>query len=269
MAEDAADERSRDRSPSFPFISLEKAVERAAQFDALYKRSAGRIANVLPVWEFSAKSSSGLQTVGALIQFGLLDDEGSGAERKVKLTDVALRILKDERPGKRQEAIKEAALKPKIMAELWAHWGLNRPPDAECLSELTLERKFTEAAATRLLRVYDDTIEYAGLAGPDKIRDDEGATPDKGKPADPQGVGTGDQFREASPSPLRVKPMDAHLQDIFNVDEGQAVIQWPAGMTSASYEDFVAWLDIVKRKIKRQIDAAEKTADSELDSIVQ
>lgn len=68
---------------------------------------------------------------------------------------------------------------------------------------------------------------------------------------------TYDAVKQSAPS-VQVKRMDSHLQDIFNVDEGQAVIQWPVGMTSASYEDFVAWLDIVKRKIKRQVDAAGK-----------
>src|SRR5579863_3947203 len=108
-------ERSRDRSPPFPFIPLERAIGRAREFEASYRRSAGRLANVLGVWGYTAKSSGGFQTMAALKAFGLMEDEGTGAERKFKLTDLALRILKDERPGKREEGIKEAALKPKLI----------------------------------------------------------------------------------------------------------------------------------------------------------
>jgi hypothetical protein len=167
----STDSPTRDRSPQFPFISLQKAIERAQEFEGVYKRSAGRIANVLPVWGYAVKSSGGAQTVGALKAFGLIDDEGAGADRKIKLTELAQHILKDERPGKRQEAIKEAALKPRAIAEHWAIWGTDRPPDPECISELTLERSYTEEAAKRFLRVYDDTIGFAGLIGEDSNAD--------------------------------------------------------------------------------------------------
>lgn len=170
------DDRSYDRSPPFPFIPLEKAIERATQFEAHYKKSAGRVSNVLPIWQYTAKSSGGQQTIGALKAYGLLEDEGSGADRKVKLTDLAMRILKDERPGKRDEAIKEAALKPKALSEHWTLWGNDRPPDAECRSELTLERHYTEDAAARLLRVYDENLKYARLGLSDKIADKQPET---------------------------------------------------------------------------------------------
>lgn len=167
------DEKGRDRSPPFPFIPLGKAIERAKQFEAAYKKAPGRIANVLPIWDYTPKSSGGFQTIGALKAYGLIDDEGSGADRKIKLTDLAMRILKDERPGKRDEAIKEAALKPRAIADHWKLWGATRPPDAECRSELTLERGYTEDAASRLLRVYDDTVKYAKLAETDSHIDKE------------------------------------------------------------------------------------------------
>lgn len=168
---ESADERSRDRSPPFPFISLEKAIERAREFEAEYKKSAGRTANVLGVWGYTPKSSGGLQTIGALKAFGLVEDEGSGPDRKIKLTELALRILKDERPGKREEAIKDAALKPKAISEHWARWQHGRPPDVECRSELTLERGFTEDAAKRFIQVYDDTIRFSGVETSDKVAD--------------------------------------------------------------------------------------------------
>lgn len=298
------DEKARDRSPPFPFIPLGKAIERAKQFEAAYKKSPGRIANVLPIWDYTAKSSGGFQTIGALKAFGLIDDEGSGNDRKIKLTDLAMRILKDERPGKRDEAIKEAALKPKAIADHWILWGANRPPDAECRSELTLERGYTEDAANRLLRVYDDTVAFAKLADTDSKMDkdsNQGQNPPTVSVGDfvqwqPGGVlqfpepkrvtlvaETGDfVFVEGSATGLPIKevtvvqggeervdapgqlsalsitPIKPTIpnvrQDVWNLDEGPVVLQYPAKLSAASFEDFESWITLQLRKIKRGIE---------------
>ncbi len=179
---DEAQERSRDRSPSFPFISLKDAVERAKTFEAVHRRFAARLPIAAELWKISPKSSTMLQTVAALKAYGLMKDSGSGADRKVELTDLAQRILKDARPGNREEAIKQAALKPRLIAEHWTKCGLERPPDATCLSDLHLDQKFTEDAAARFLRVYDDTISFAGLSGTDKPPPVEDESPAKDEP---------------------------------------------------------------------------------------
>ena len=80
-------------------------------------------------------------------------------------------ILKDKRTGAAEAALKTAALKPKVINELWSEWGANRPPDHECISILHLDKKFAEDAAGRLLKIYDSTIRYANLASSDKKED--------------------------------------------------------------------------------------------------
>lgn len=298
------DARSRDRSPQFPFIDLKKAIERAREFEAEYKKSAGRIANALQVWKYTSKSSSGQQTIGALLAFGLLEDEGSGAERKVKLTDLAQRILKDERPGKREEAIREAALKPKALAERWAAWRTGRPPDIECRSELTLERGYTEDAANRFIQVYDDTLSFAKIGLADKKTDKllgelEGPTfkvgdlvqwesagvlqfplPRRvteilgsGEFVMVEGSNTGVPTKELTLVPpsvdTKIEPSAGALglsgaaprvaasamrQDVWNLDEGPVVLQYPVKMSAASYQDFEDWINLQLKKIKRGSD---------------
>src|SRR5262245_36165423 len=96
----ATDDRAKkDRSPSFPFISLPKAIERARILAENHKRSPARLLTVAPSWGYGAKSSGLLQTVAALKQFGLIDDLGSGDERKIVLSDLAWKILMDARLG--------------------------------------------------------------------------------------------------------------------------------------------------------------------------
>jgi len=255
------EERSRDRSPQFPFIPLEKAIERARIFEAQYKKSAGRIANVLPVWGYSAKSSGGLQTIATLLQFGLMDDEGVGPERKVKISDLGYRILKDERPGKKEEAIKEVALKPKPLAEHWELWKGGRPPDVECLSELTIERGYTEEAAKRFLKVYDDTITFAKLSEGDKLEEEK---PEERTP--PTDTFFTDFFRAPTPTPKpkeESKPMPERVVFAQEIDAQQSLKLIVAGAVDESLldalEDFV---EFQRTRLKRQRDKANEQPPS-------
>ncbi len=161
----------KDRSPQFPFIPLDKAIARAREFESQYGQNSGRVAHTVKVWGYGDKSSGGKQTIAALVAFGLMTDEGSNENRKLKLTPLAMTILKDKRPG---AAIKQAALRPKVISDLWKLWGMKRPPDVECVSTLHLDRKFTEEASERLVKIYDATIRFAGLADGDKT-DENGA----------------------------------------------------------------------------------------------
>lgn len=157
-----ADAPKKERSPSFPFISLRKAVERARAIHDRYKREPARVIVVGSVWSLGAKSSGMQQTVAALKQYGLLDDSGSKEERKVTLTPLALRILIDTRPGQREDGLREAAIKPRLFNE-YQRWAAHRPPDDHVMSELRFDRGFTEEAAKTFIRVFFDTMDFAGV----------------------------------------------------------------------------------------------------------
>jgi len=299
--EQAKDKQPRDRSPVFPFIDLQAAVERAKTFEAQYRKHPARVTNAATVWKLSPTSSTMLQTISALKGFGLMMDSGAGADRKIELTELAQTILKDERTGKREQAIRDAALKPRLISEHWEKWGTSRPPDRECLSDLHLDRGFTEEAAARFLRIYDATIAYADLKLSDKIHDEDRVAAEKAR------VGVGDFIQWESGgvaqfvTPMRVVAKEGHYlfvegsltgipmdevtimqapsevktpsdpppgvsaspvkpapigarQDVFSLDEGQVVLQWPAKMSATSFEDFESWLQLQLRKIKRGIE---------------
>lgn len=168
-AQPAADKVKRERSPSFPFIPLEKAIERAKALADNHKRSPARLVTIAPTWGYAPKSSGLLQTASTLKQFGLIEDTGSGDERKVQLTDLAWRILMDTRPGVKEQSIKEAALKSPMIAEYAPLWAKSRPNDNHCISELHLDRGFTADSAKAFLRVFDETISFANLKDDDNI----------------------------------------------------------------------------------------------------
>lgn len=177
-----ADAQPRFRSPPYPYVGLGKAVQKIDQLYAAVRHHAAAIPTAAKAWDTGPKSSATLQSVGALIQYGLLDDEGSGDARKVKLTPLALKIVMDKRPGsvERAQAIKQAALTPRIFAELFETYGTATGIDeALLIHTLTAERvqrnqaPYSEQSAADVIRVYNDTIGYAEIAESDTSSDED------------------------------------------------------------------------------------------------
>lgn len=48
-------------------------------------------------------------------------------------------------------------------------------------------------------------------------------------------------------------PASGFKQDIFSLDEGQAVLRWPETLSLESYRDFESWLKLVLRKVSRSV----------------
>lgn len=208
------DTSMRERSPRAPIITLRKAVERAQDFYDVNKRHAVRVESAFSAWKYKPKSSGARQTLATLIMYGMLQDTGSGAERKVQLTETAWRYLVDERPEPKAQALKAMALAPKIMAELWATWGSEPPSDAECLAQLHIDRGFTEDTARDVLAIYKDNIAFAPLAGPAIVEPD--ADEDEGRHVgddlqDFADTGALSEFRRRPPPP---PPPPAHEQRV-------------------------------------------------------
>jgi hypothetical protein len=164
MAEETR--KTKDRSPNFPFIALEGALQRAQQFYAKEKRGAAPFKAAVDHWGYSALSSGGIQTVAALKSYGLMSDEGSGPQRTVRLTDLALRILLDQRPGSAERAafIREAALNPNVAAEVYSKWEGELPSDTTLHHYLVFDRAFSEESARKVAKILFINHNFAGLA---------------------------------------------------------------------------------------------------------
>lgn len=166
--ESGKDAIKRDRSPKFPYISLVKALERIEVLYTKAKRYDARVADIAKDWGLSAKSSSTDRTVAAIQSFGLIEDSGSGENRKIKISGLGARILADARPGVRESLLAEAALKPPTIAEYAQKWMDGRPDDSHALSQLQFEGGFTAEAAKIFLRVFDETIQFTSARQYDK-----------------------------------------------------------------------------------------------------
>ncbi len=164
---------SRLKSPPFPAITLQKAIERAEQLYRQERDHLAPLSSAAKAWGMSPTSSGPIQVTGALKQYGLIDDEGSGQSRKIRLTKDALRIVLDKAPSspERAEAVRRCFLKPKIFAELWSNWGAELPSEQTIMNHLVLERRlanlapFSDQGAVELLGNYRSSMGFADPQG--------------------------------------------------------------------------------------------------------
>jgi hypothetical protein len=172
--------RASGRSPNYPGISLSVAIDRARTVWEREKRNSAPVRVLMKHWGYTNPTggSAGV-TFGALKKFGLVEDEGSGADRPAKLTDLAFEILNNPDPS---AAIKKAALLPPLHAEMWASHGVELP-SGDTLKWQLMQRGFTESGANEFIREYRETIAFAKLAE-DGSKGDQDETSDRDKGAD-------------------------------------------------------------------------------------
>ena len=162
---DSHQKRSRTRSPAYPYIPLPAALEKAAVLWQVEGRHPAAVSVALQHWGYKEDSSTGYSCVAALKKFGLVDHEGMGETRQVRLSGLALSILLDKNPDspERRDALRAAALGPRIHAELWERYGTELPSDQSLKRFLVVERSFNETAVDELLDEYKVTMAFAGL----------------------------------------------------------------------------------------------------------
>lgn len=147
----------------YPFINLEKAVGRAAElFKADERGREMSTAAAFTVWDYSAKSSGGFQTIAALKSYGLIATPSSG---KIALTEKALRYFRHEDEDEKKALLAKFALSPPLIATLWKEWHATPPADTLARSHLKADRHLNDQAARTLLTIYKDNIAFADIKG--------------------------------------------------------------------------------------------------------
>lgn len=172
------------RSPSFPFINLREALARAKVLYGAEHRSEAPLDSAASHWGYSPNSSATNRTVAALVAFGLLEMK----DRKAQLTDQAVHILADERVPSpdRERLLQEAALLPNLHHKLWDRYQGDFPSDATLRHHLITAEGFSENSAAAFIRLFRESLEFAGLVGKPKAQERESApspAPSKAPPA--------------------------------------------------------------------------------------
>jgi hypothetical protein len=172
----------RDRSPAFPVVSLEVAIEKLIEFEAHFKRSGARPEKVGDAWGIKTKAYVD-RIAAAMRYFGLLEYQGAGKDRIVIVSEDGRKYLRSHQEEAKRQVIKAAALQPKQIAKFWNDWGADRPADAACMDDLIQNHGFSDSGARDFLKVYDATIAYAKLSESDKASPSEQADEEASEPA--------------------------------------------------------------------------------------
>ncbi|HUY09569.1 MAG TPA: hypothetical protein VMW80_09005 [Candidatus Dormibacteraeota bacterium] len=262
--------RQRDRSPSYPGISLEVALARARTFYEKEGRHEAPTTVALRHWGFSTRTGSANVTLAAPAKYGLMEASGKGDGRKVRLTELGLRLLRDGNPDREGDLV-TAALTPSVFAELWAHCQREGGmPSDDNLRWWLQQRNFTDGAVREFVRTFKETLRYAGLLAGDKIgpTDEEpheaenrfGRGPIPGGPFDlftmtPPAAAV-EQQREASPQQPHLLQFPIPLAD----SDLLAALQLPSRMTEADWNRMLAIIGAYKTSIVRALKQTDPEA---------
>ena len=241
--------RSRTRSPNFPAIDLETAVQRVQELYSQEGHHKVPYHVAVKHWKYTPKSSAAMQTVGALNAFGLIEVEGKGQDRQVWLSPLGRNIIEDKRENSsdRAKAIQDAALSPNIHKELWDEYGADLPSDGNIETVLLQKYNFNPNSARRFIKEYKNTVFFAGLGSADTINgesreDDTGSHAAHGEQRQrgDEVVGTNGQ------EPLKKGHQRQDKPAQFAIDlpgEGRVTLQTPSEMSEESIEFLKIWLE--------------------------
>jgi len=158
--------KSKPRSPSYPGLTLETAIEKAKTIHGHEGRNEAAESVILGHLGYKSKSGPAIGTMAALKAFGLVVT-GRGTNSH-KLSDLAIRIVLDEREDEteRMAAIQQAALNPPMHKVLWEKYGSELPSsDQSLIYFLKFEKEFTDTGAKAFITLYRATLIFAGLVG--------------------------------------------------------------------------------------------------------
>jgi hypothetical protein len=157
--------KKRIRSPNFPFIDLEKAVDLVKEIHNGYDRHPVPIEVVGKAIQVSAGSYLA-QHISAFSQYGLINIEGEKEGRKINVSDLAFKIIIDDRHSSpdRDRLLRDAALNPTMFSIIHKRYPNGLPPDTAGLEyELKVEYGFNPKSVNDFIRVFKLTMEFTKI----------------------------------------------------------------------------------------------------------
>ncbi len=148
----------KNRSPRFPFITLNEAVDLLRKLKATQTEPSKPLKRpeMLKALDYASFHGAAVKTIGALRAYDLLRKDGDG----VSISPVGHEILAAETEEARLEPLQKAALSPLCFRMIWRQ---ARHSSRGEVKELLLSRGFTEQGAKRASRIYKDNNELAAL----------------------------------------------------------------------------------------------------------
>jgi len=159
------------RSPGYPMISLDEAVQKAK---ILWDKDKNNYIPLAAAYEHLGYKSPGgyaARIIAALKKFELISEKQNAIKLTEEAVDLALHNQSDERYI---EIIKNLALKPAIYEKIFNKYNSTIPSDSTLRIELIKEHKFNPESVDDFISSFRKTIEFAGLTEENKESEGEG-----------------------------------------------------------------------------------------------
>lgn len=149
------------RSPSYPSMSLQAAVEATEKIEAKYRSAAVDREVAAKLIGFNSLHGNAARALAALASYGLVERAGKGMTR---VTPRARNILHPTDDGMRAEALRAAADEPKLFQSIRDRFpGLEVPPEDGVRAHLNREG-FNSSAIEPATRAFMETAQYLAEA---------------------------------------------------------------------------------------------------------
>lgn len=234
----------RTRSPAYPAIGLQEAIQKTKVLWDKAKRHPASIYDLSVWWNFEKGSSAAMSAVSALSKFGLTENEGSGAERTARITESGIKLVFNPDPDSTEyrHELRKAALLPGIHSEIWDKFFPELPDDSVIERYLVIQREFNPQYVKGFIKQFRETIDFAGLTG-DNAATDEPAPSEMPAPQatlPPQSTGFPVALPAAAPvSPVQiVTPKSPGREFVLPTPAGDIVIRGPFPMKKKDWETF-------------------------------
>ena len=252
------------RSPQYPAFGLRLALERARE---IYQREQFHRINyktAITDMGLSPSGSTGIRALSALLQFGILEESGSGDGRQVQFSAEAKKILVDDRETspERDGYVRTLARKPAIYADLLNQYGPRLPSDAEVTLWLVTDKGYNRDSVGDLIASFKDTVSFAKLdtdGGGAQVGDEAGEDkksaplPDpfarEDAPPAPGGtrgaaVGTAPHRKEPRMPAVDTTSSEAPWDLTLPLGGGTAILRVPQPLTAQNLQLLRRWVDM-------------------------
>lgn len=241
-------ELPQDRSPRYPRSTLAASIEDVRK---LYKAvGKGKIDPLIAsrALGFGGLNGAAQATLGTLAQYSLVER----AAGQVGITPLALRILHPMSDAQRDEAIREAALSPKIFQELFEKF-----PEANniVIESYLAQNAFTSDGAKKAAKIFASNRETYNVSAPVLADNKLEGSDETDRLTSPSPKSSPDAKHSVSPSVPNTSP--SSFFSLSPADNSKMLAQYsiPLGANQAtlvftghslSVEDFDALLDFVE-----------------------
>jgi len=162
------------RSPSYPRISLDRAVDLARKVHASAYESNVDVDTVVSLMGYQGKSGPSLTALASLKQYGLIE----GRDQSLRITSLALKILHPANEAERLSSLKIAVFLPALYEEIGKQFSGRIPGDQVLKSHLVRNHSFTQSGADDFIKILKDNRPYmeGSPATPEPANMDAGLT---------------------------------------------------------------------------------------------